>query len=121
MVGTLRYELDTVEERYLKVINENNMVGEDYRMRAHHNFEKLIKEKAYSRECELKINKLQTTLDDVGSIIPKQEAEIEYLSMQDTDKSQGLLREVTRTKRNKKALLEAKAMLKMKEQQTDDQ
>ena len=41
--------------------------------------------------------------------------------MQDTDKSQALLREITRTKNNKKTLLESKAMLKMKEQQVDDQ
>jgi len=37
-ISKLRYELDTVEERYMHVINENNMVGEDYRMRAHLNF-----------------------------------------------------------------------------------
>lgn len=30
-VGKLKHELDTVESRFLKVINENNMVGEDYR------------------------------------------------------------------------------------------
>jgi len=30
-VGKLRGELDTVEERFLRVINENNMVGEDFR------------------------------------------------------------------------------------------
>lgn len=81
LVGKLMADLWSVESRWLQVLDRNNMVGEDYRMRAHHNFEKLIKEKAYSRECELKINKLQITLDDVGSIIPKQEAEIEYLSM----------------------------------------
>jgi len=30
-VAKLKSELDTVEFRFLKVINENNMVGEDYR------------------------------------------------------------------------------------------
>jgi len=30
-VGKLTQELNTVESRYIKVINENNMVGEDYR------------------------------------------------------------------------------------------
>ena len=30
-VAKLKNELDTVESRFLKVINENNMIGEDYR------------------------------------------------------------------------------------------
>jgi hypothetical protein len=34
----MQFELDTVEERFKKVINENLMVGEDYRMRAYMNF-----------------------------------------------------------------------------------
>lgn len=33
-VAKLKHELDTVESRFLKVINENNMVGEDYRSMA---------------------------------------------------------------------------------------
>ena len=36
----MRGELDTVEERFLRVINENNMVGEDFRQRALVNLEK---------------------------------------------------------------------------------
>jgi hypothetical protein len=30
----MRHELDTVEARWLKVINENTMVAEDFRTRA---------------------------------------------------------------------------------------
>lgn len=30
-VAKLKHELDTVESRFLKIINENNMIGEDYR------------------------------------------------------------------------------------------
>ena len=37
-VAKLKNELDTVEARFLKVINENNMVGEDYRSQAYINF-----------------------------------------------------------------------------------
>jgi len=33
-VNKLKRELDTVEARYLKIINENNMIGEDYRSEA---------------------------------------------------------------------------------------
>jgi hypothetical protein len=34
----LKKELNTVESRFHKIINENNMVGEDYRSKAFHNF-----------------------------------------------------------------------------------
>jgi hypothetical protein len=30
-IDKLKRELNTVESRFMKVINENNMVGEDYR------------------------------------------------------------------------------------------
>lgn len=50
MIAKLRYELDTVEERFKKVINENSMVGEDYRMRAATNFERLVKERVRVNE-----------------------------------------------------------------------
>lgn len=46
IIKKMRYELDTVEERFLKVINQNNMVGEDYRMRAAVNWERLVFERA---------------------------------------------------------------------------
>jgi len=52
LVARLRNELDTVEERFLKIINQNNMVGEDYRMRAAMNFERLIAEKVKNKDLE---------------------------------------------------------------------
>ena len=39
-INKLKRDLDTVEERFHKVINENNMVGEDIRSRAFMNLEK---------------------------------------------------------------------------------
>ena len=39
LVSKLQFELDTVEARFKRVINENLMVGEDYRMRALLNYE----------------------------------------------------------------------------------
>ena len=39
-INKLKRDLDTVEERFHKVINENNMVGEDIRSRAYMNLEK---------------------------------------------------------------------------------
>jgi multidrug resistance efflux pump len=60
LVGRLRRELDTVEERFLKIINQNNMVGEDYRMRAAVNFERLLEEKLKCQDLEeqLEIRKI---------------------------------------------------------------
>jgi hypothetical protein len=52
IIDTMRNELDTVEERFKKVINENNMVGEDYRMRASVNWEALIKERVKNETLE---------------------------------------------------------------------
>ncbi len=40
IVAKLKSELDTVEERFLRVINENTMVGEDFRQIAHVNLNK---------------------------------------------------------------------------------
>ena len=42
-ITKLKHELDTVEFRFLKVINENNMIGEDIRSRAKLNLEKMLK------------------------------------------------------------------------------
>jgi len=33
-IDRLKKELDTIEERYLQLVNENMMVGEDYRSQA---------------------------------------------------------------------------------------
>ena len=66
MITKLRYELDTVEERFKKVINENSMVGEDYRMRAAINFERYTAERV--RNSELK------------QVIIDKEAEMKHLT-----------------------------------------
>jgi len=41
-ISKLKAELDTVEARFLKVINENNMVGEDFRSAAFINYHRYI-------------------------------------------------------------------------------
>lgn len=41
-IDRLKKELNTVESRFHKLINENNMVGEDYRSQAHANFMKVL-------------------------------------------------------------------------------
>lgn len=59
IIKKMRHELDTVEERFLKVINENNMVGEDFRMRAAVNWEKLLFERAETARLKKVIGDLE--------------------------------------------------------------
>ena len=56
-VDKLKYELDNVEARFHKVINENNMVGEDYRSQAYVNFQKYVAVKIQSTENLKKFTK----------------------------------------------------------------
>lgn len=44
-IDKLKLELDTVEARFHKIINENNMVGEDYRSQAYITFQKYVSQK----------------------------------------------------------------------------
>lgn len=59
IVKKMRHELDTVEERFLKVINENSMVGEDYRMRAAVNWERLVFERAETARLKRVISDME--------------------------------------------------------------
>ena len=61
-IDKLKRELDTVEERFHKVINENNMVGEDIRSRAFMNLDRILeleelleKEKESHEETKLSL------------------------------------------------------------------
>ena len=58
-VAKLKNELDTVEARFLKVINENNMVGEDYRSQAYINFHKYLALKVQTQESTEIMDKMQ--------------------------------------------------------------
>jgi len=58
-VAKLKNELDTVESRFLKVINENNMVGEDYRSQAYINFHKYLALKVQTTESVEIMDKMQ--------------------------------------------------------------
>lgn len=81
IVQRLRNELDTVEVRFLKVINENNMVGEDYRMRASVNWERLVKERAYNSELKKAIEKERNEIGQFMVLVPLQESIIEDQAM----------------------------------------
>jgi hypothetical protein len=49
----LKRELETVEERFVKIINQNTMISEDYRSQAYLNFNKLVNVRMNLRDkCE---------------------------------------------------------------------
>ena len=54
-IGRLKRELETVEERFVKIINQNTMIGEDHRSQAYMNFNRLISTKI---ELKSKIDEL---------------------------------------------------------------
>ena len=62
-VDKLKHELETVEARFHKVINENNMVGEDYRSQAYINFQKYVSLKLQFTENLKKLTKAQTSIN----------------------------------------------------------
>ena len=62
-VDKLKHELETVESRFHKIINENNMVGEDYRSQAYMNFQKYVSLKLQYTEVVRKLTKAQTSIN----------------------------------------------------------
>lgn len=62
-INKLKHELDTVEFRFLKVINENNMIGEDIRSRAIHNLEKMLKAEEVLLEKVQELDEVKDELD----------------------------------------------------------
>lgn len=62
-IGKLKTELNTVEARFLKVINENNMVGEDFRSTAFINFHRNVALKLKLKETEDRMDELQKQND----------------------------------------------------------
>ena len=41
-IGKLKNELETIEERFMRQINQNIMEGEDYRTSAYQNFQRAL-------------------------------------------------------------------------------
>lgn len=80
-VGRLKKELDTVEERFLKVINENNMVGEDYRSQAWVNFDRQTRYKFELGVANQEIQRLNAIIDGKDHATEDLRREIERLSM----------------------------------------
>ena len=74
LVGKLMADLWSVESRWLQVLDRNNMVGEDYRMRAVLNHENLCKEQELTAE-------LEATLAETKQALKQAQATIEALKL----------------------------------------
>ena len=81
-INKLKKELDTIEQRYQHLLNENSMIGEDFRSRALAN---LVYANGLERQIEeLKgeINKRQTAVDDKDVELVQMERNMETAQMQ---------------------------------------
>ena len=59
----MKRELETVEERFVKIINQNTMIGEDHRSQAYMNFNRLISTKI---DLKSKDDELTMTKETIG-------------------------------------------------------
>lgn len=85
LVAKLKHELDTVEERFLKVINQNNMVGEDYRARCAQNYERFIRERLRVKELKEDYEFTMSELIHYRDTVPKMLQELEEITMRGED------------------------------------
>jgi chromosome segregation ATPase len=74
-INRLKRELETVEERFVKIINQNTMVGEDYRSQAYMNFNRLITTKLELKAREDELAYTQNIVKDKLELIEKLEKE----------------------------------------------
>lgn len=63
-ISRLKRELETVEERFVKLINQNIMTGEDYRSQAVMNFNRLITTKIELKGKEDELGYRQNIIDE---------------------------------------------------------
>lgn len=62
-IDKLKKELDTIEVRYQKVLNENAMVGEDYRSRAYELHLKNVALNEKNEQLQEEVKDLQESLE----------------------------------------------------------
>ena len=85
-VAKLKNELDTVESRFLKVINENNMVGEDYRSQAYINFHKYLALKVSTQESQEREDKMKEEIFALKEQLKKMEVQLDVSEMETEDR-----------------------------------
>jgi hypothetical protein len=69
----LKRELETVEERFVKIINQNTMIGEDHRSQAYMNFNRLISTKIDLKSKDDELIMTKEIIGEKDSIIETKE------------------------------------------------
>jgi hypothetical protein len=68
-IGKLKIELNTADERYQHIVQENAMIGEDYRSRAAHNFDIISEQKVLIKKQKKQIKVVEAeNLKQLGKI-----------------------------------------------------
>ena len=68
-IGRLKKELDTIEQRYQALLNENCMIGEDFRSQA-------LMNKLYSQELEQQIADLKEKMKQIENKMDDKDLEM---------------------------------------------
>jgi chromosome segregation ATPase len=90
--------LNTVEARFHKLINENNMVGEDYRSQAFANLNKVLQLKVFTQKGEQMIGELKTELHHFKKKCARLEDALLFKSQEAEDYLSTILRNNTLSK-----------------------
>lgn len=108
----MRHELDTVEARWLKVINENTMVAEDFRTRAVANWQKLVHERSRLVRSQRALHKVEAELADARLAMLALKAEMERYIMSYEDGLVQIQARDLKLKKEKKKMAEAQSKMK---------
>jgi hypothetical protein len=86
-IAKLRKELDNVEAKYRQIIQDNAMVGEDYRSWAVHNHDIVTEKQRTIDRNDKKIEKMEALIKAQDAMIQKAVTEKEVLTMSVEDVS----------------------------------
>ena len=64
-IDKLKKELETIERRYMQIINENAMVGEDFRSRAFQNYDTSVELTKERDAQKTQIKEMQNNIDEM--------------------------------------------------------
>lgn len=81
-IGKLKKELDTIEIRYQHLLNENSMIGEDFRSRAYDNLCHAQTLEQRIEDCSEEMKNLKETIDDRDMQLVLKDRESEGFQMQ---------------------------------------
>ena len=84
-IEKLKRDLDNVEEKYVKIIHQNTMIGEDFRSKAVQTFHQLIQVKMILKEKMSLIKQMQSELESGRVTIKRLEKVIDDKEMEYED------------------------------------